>query len=175
LFEFVHLLGSEKRSIGLQTRKGRDIPNEVGSEITASHRERFLLLVKPFADKWRIRKGPSAAYNCTGHVWASRRTNIYELTLAWSIIKVDDAYRQTLHPQPDDLAFYVDQDGELLHVARVVEIRKGVTEESEPIPWAVSKWADWTGEVFHSVYDHPFHGTFEGVTVQYWTDRPLNS
>jgi hypothetical protein len=63
------------------------------------------------------------------------------------------------------------RDGQILHVARVVELREGVAKESERIPWAVSKWQDWTGEVLHSVYDHPFDDTF-GATIQYWTDRP---
>lgn len=174
MFEFARLLGGEKRSIRLQTRRGRDIANEVGSQITALHRERFRLLAEPFAGVWRIRKEPTAGYNCAGHVWASRRTSIYELKPAWSVIQVDDGYRLTRHPQPDDLVFYVEEDDELLHVARVVELREGVTKQAEKIPWAVSKWSDWTGEVLHSVYDHPFRPTF-AVDIQYWTDRPSHS
>ena len=55
-----------------------------------------------------------------------------------------------------------------------VELREGVVPESEPIPWAVSKWADWTGEVLHSVHDHPYQETF-GAAIQYWTDRPTDA
>lgn len=85
------------------------------------------------------------------------------------MIREDDGYRRTRYPEPDDLAIYMDREGELLHVARIVELREGVTKESPRIPYAVSKWADWTGEVLHSVYDHPYDETCE-PEIQYWTD-----
>jgi len=58
--------------------------------------------------------------------------------------------------QPDDLVLYLGGGRELLTCA-VVELREGVARQADPIPWAVSKWADWTGEVLHSVFDHPYH------------------
>jgi hypothetical protein len=91
---------------------------------------------------------------------------------AWSLIRGDDDYRQTTRPVVDDLVFYVARESGFLHVGRIVELRPGVTSESPPIPWAVSKWSDWTGEIFHSVFDHPYQHPDDDVTIQFWTDRP---
>jgi hypothetical protein len=173
MFEFVQLVGSTEQRIALQTHLGRDIPNEIGAAITEQHRHRFQSLVNQHAPGWTVRKTPTGGYNCAGHVWASRRTSIYELRLAWPMIAADDGYRRAQHPQPDDLVFYVAADGELLHVGRIGELRQGLSPESQRLPWAVSKWSDWTGEVLHSVFDHPYsQPTYDNVTIEFWTDRP---
>jgi hypothetical protein len=57
------------------------------------------------------------------------------------------------------------------HVGRVIELRD--SPGGLPMPWIVSKWNDWGGEVIHSVRDLPFdeaHG-FD-ITIEFWTDRP---
>jgi hypothetical protein len=117
VFEFAQLLGDGERGIALQTHLGRDIPNAVGAEITDYNSRRFQLIVERHGQSWVIRKEPAPGYNCGGHVWASRRTCIYDLDPAWSMILADDGYRQTDHPQPDDLVFYLDEDRRVLHSA----------------------------------------------------------
>lgn len=172
MFELIQLLGSGERGIALQTRLGRDIPNTVGAAITAQHQRRFQLLLERRGKGWKVRKDPAAGYDCPGHVWASRRTSIYDLEPAWSMILADDGYRQTRHPQPDDLVFYLAAEGALLHIGRIVEVQQGVSPQSPGIPWVVSKWADWTGEVLHNVFQHPYRPPDFDVAIQYWTDRP---
>jgi hypothetical protein len=175
VFEFAQLLGDGERSIALQTHLGRDIPNAVGAEITDYHRRRFQLIVERHGQSWVIRKEAAPWYNCGGHVWASRRTCVYELDPAWSMILADDGYRRTHHPQADDLVFYVDEDRRILHVGRILELRRGVSPDAAQVPWAVSKWSDWSGEVVHSVYHHPYDPRTYPAVIQYWTDRPTRS
>lgn len=122
--------------------------------------------------RWTPRRPPSGEYNCAGHVWASRRTCIYEESEYRKILD-DDGYRRVTEPMPDDLAIYVDEAAGILHIGRIVELTPGIAEGSPRIPLVVSKWSDWTGEVCHLVTDHNFDNAqgFD-VSVEYWTDRP---
>jgi hypothetical protein len=175
MFEFQHLLGQKPRGIALQTRLGTDIPNQLGMQLTTQHVQRDELLVKTHGATWQRRRSACGEYNCTGHVWASRRTGIFD-SKAWETILVEDGYRKTEHPQADDLAAYYDQDGQMLHVGRVVELRP-ITPGASSIPWIVSKWADFTGEYVHNANHHPFNAPGLGfrVHIVYWTDRPEES
>ena len=173
MFELQRLQGAPPPGIALQTRAGRDIQNSLGVTLTEVHSRRYNGFVKKHGHRWKQRKPPSGAYNCAGHVWASRRACIYEPT-DWEKILVDDGYRETRSPMPDDLVIYSDQDGEILHIARVLELREGLTDESSDYPWVVSKWADWGGESCHFVHDHPLNAPGFTVSTNYWTDRPRN-
>lgn len=175
MFEFQKLLGSNRRGIALQTKLGTDIPNQLGAELTAVAARRDELLVKRCGNQWQRRRPACGEYNCAGHVWACRRTGIFE-PQAWTKILADDGYRMTKHPQPDDLAVYFDQNNEILHVGRIVEL-KSIAIGSSPVPWVVSKWAIDTGEFVHNVNHHPYHDPALGfqVRIDYWTDRPKDT
>ena len=171
MFELQRLQGTPTPGIVLQTRLGTNIQNSLGLTISETHVRRFELLVRKYGDRWKQRRPPSGAYNCAGHIWASRRTCIYE-PADWQRILADDGYRLTMSPMADDIVIYSDQDQEILHIARVLELRPGIAEESPVIPWIVSKWNDWSGESFHFVYDHPLGQQGFDVSIAYWTDRP---
>ena len=67
---------------------------------------------------------------------------------------------------------YTEDRHGILHVGRVVQLQSGLGELSPPIPYVVSKWADWAGEVCHFVQHHPFREFGFEVGIEYWTDRP---
>lgn len=171
MFELQRLQGPDEFKIALHTRWGRDIANTVGPELTDVHSRRYAALLHQSGRNWRERKPPSAGYNCAGHVWASRRTCIYEES-EWRKILDDDGYRRTDEPIPDDIVLYLERERGVLHVGRILELREGITATSPRIPWVVSKWSDWGGEVFHHVSDVPFHTQGFDVRIEYWTDRP---
>jgi hypothetical protein len=171
MFELQRLQGSSAFKIALQTRRGRDIDNTVGPELTEAHRRQYAALLRVSGREWRERKPPAAGYNCFGHVWASRRTCIYE-EVEWRKILEDDGYRQTNEPMPDDLVFYVERKCGVMHVGRMIEEREGITQASDRIPWVVSKWSDWSGEVLHHIRDVPFEKQGFDVSIECWTDRP---
>jgi len=182
MFDNLQLLSTSSPDIVLHTRTRRPIPNEIGCAPTEQHIRRFQALLKqgqPLG--WEVRKPPTGGYNCAGHVWASRRTGIYEdLEQNVKYILQDDGYRligrenaYTLVLQ-GDLVLYWDsfQQGRLfLHVGMVSEMRDGVTRESPRLPWVLSKWDDVSGEVLHHFKNVPFPaGDF---VVEFWTDRPI--
>jgi hypothetical protein len=171
MFELQRLAGSGGRSIPLATRLGRAIENEIAPEPTSQHLARYAALLKKHAIGWLPRKQACGGYNCFGHVWASRRTAIYEVSAVRRIL-ADDGYRRTQNPKIDDLALVV-QSEEIYHVGRVVELRS-VSPGGMVVPWVISKWDDWGGEVLHNVRDLPYDKAqgFD-VEVEYWTDRPL--
>jgi hypothetical protein len=171
MFEFERLRGSAEQSIALQTRSRRDIRNSVGVELTEMHLRRYQALIEKHGRNWSQRRVPAGAYNCAGHVWASRRTCIYE-EADWRMILAEDGYRKTREPFPDDLIIYVEREQGILHIGRVIELKRGMTGESRQIPWVVSKWSDVSGEVYHFEHDHPFREFGFVVSIEYWTDRP---
>lgn len=171
MFEFQKLSSHEPNHIIVQTRRSRDVANQVGAELTDEHIRRYDQVLKTYGKYWRQRKPAISGYNCAGHVWANRRTCIYEDS-EWTKILEDDGYRKTAHPMPDDVVLYADRQYGMLHVGRVVELREGVTPQSPRIPWVVSKWNDWAGEAIHSVVDAPFSAQGFDVAIEYWTDRP---
>jgi hypothetical protein len=170
MFELERLQGADEKGIALQTRTGRDIRNSLGLELTHRHYRLYKLLVEKHGENWQQRKVPSGEYNCAGHVWASRRTCIYEED-DWRMILSEDGFRQTRKPMPDDLVIYVEKDQGILHIGRIVELRAGLVEGSRRIPWIVSKWNDWSGEVCHFEHDHPLQELGFDVAIEYWTDR----
>lgn len=169
MFEFERLLGPDEGGIALQTRLGSDIANSKVSEISQQRQQSYTALVEKYGQNWQQRKPPTPEYNCAGHVWASRRTCIYDED-AWQLILREDGYRRTHHPLPDDLVVYRERRHGILHIARVVELRPGIG--AKLIAWVVSKLGDWTGEVMHFEHDVPYQSQGFDVKLEYWTDRP---
>ena len=173
MFEDLKLRGLGEEGIALATRIGRNIPNSTGVDLTEIHYQRYKDFLEKNGQNWEQRKPPSGEYNCAGHVWASRRTCIYEEgENVYRTILSDDGYRKTNEPRLDDLAVYIDKSIGILHIGRVVGFREGLGKEGPSIPWIVSKWNDLSGEVCHFATDHHYHGDGWLVTIEYWTDRP---
>lgn len=168
MFELQRLSNGERRGIALATKLGTQIENEIAPSPTEQHRLRFAALMQKHPT-WRLRKAPVGGYNCFGHVWASRRTAIYDLAVV-RLILAEDGYRITQHPEVDDLVLMV-EGSDVFHVGRVAQL-KSIAPGSTPVPWMVSKLDDWGGEVIHSAYDHPYDES-QGfrIEIQFWTDR----
>ena len=176
MFQEARLLGPTERNIVVQTRKGTDLSNVIEPEPTLQQRRQYRGVLEQFGRNWVERKPATGGYNCAGQVWASRRTS---LTAAeqWQLILEEDGYRRlggTEKPLPGDLAVYVDdEDGEIIHVGRVIEIREGLTPDAAPMPWVLSKWGPVGGEVMHYGHDVPYRHPQCGYALrtEYWTDR----
>lgn len=176
MFEEV-LLGREKaRSIELQTRLGNRIENSVAMEPIPDHAARKFDRLVEKHPRWMIRKSAIGFYNCFGHIWASRRTAVYDqFDEAVLRVRDDDGYRKVdwekETPVSGDVVTYwekVDPYSGCVHVARVVQFRAR-EKTLPPEIFALSKWDDVCGEVLHEVNDVPF----EGMRMEYWTDRPV--
>jgi len=175
MFEEARLLGRTERSIIVQTRKGTNIRNLIEPEPGIQQRRIYEALLRKYGRNWKRRKPATGVYNCAGHVWASRRTALLE-PMDWKVILEEDGYRQLADaepPLPGDLAVYVDTvNTEILHVARVLEIREGVSAGSSTIPWVLSKWSSTSGEAMHLAHDVPYGNQGFSLKTEYWTDRP---
>lgn len=161
------------RSIVLHTRQATDIPNSQALEPDPQCIAVFNKLLQQHPN-WLVRKPPCGVYNCAGHIWASRRTAVYESD-DFKRILADDQYRQLSHIQPlhlGDIAVYkIQHSSSIVHVGLLAELRVpnwGISN-GQPIPWVLSKWNDSGGEILHHVNDTPKSlGTLE---LEWWTDR----
>lgn len=174
MFEILELAGTPRSSIRLQTQRGTDIDNEQAAPPDDRRMRVFERLVATHFG-WTVRKPPCGVYNCAGHVWASRRTAVYEQKW-YDLILEEDGYRMLQggeSPVIGDLALYRLTTGEILHVGLIMEIRRlsgDSTGSSASFPWALSKWDDASGEVLHHFRDVPY--AEQDYTVSFWTDRP---
>lgn len=166
MFERVKLFGSGEKGIALATRHGRNISNCQAAETDAYGRRKFQLLLRDHVG-WKLRKEACGIYNCFGHVWASRRTAIYEQPAVEMILQ-DDGYRQLRNGESvceGDLALYLTPETtSILHVGLVCEVRAiGATG----IPWILSKWDGAVGEVLHHFMEPPYNES--DFRVVFWT------
>lgn len=166
MLEAMRLGGSHRRSIALETRARSPILNEQAPEPDGRLLAVFRLLVSRHP-QWAVRKPASGLYNCSGHVWASRRTAVYDQE-AIDVILRDDGYTQIDDPAVGDLAIYASEAGDFLHVGEVVELRRLTSgDEVLPgIPYILSKMSDSAGEILHHYRDVP-----DGFVVAFWTER----
>jgi hypothetical protein len=177
------LLSQPARQLALQAANGHVIANTVLPATTVADARKFELLVDAARRRghpWEVRKPATGGYNCAGHVFATRRTAIFEgkegepfeahvrLILTW------DGYRLTEQPLPGDVVLYwMDrQRTELLHVAVVCEVRRLHGGIGAGAPHVLSKWDGGSGECLHHVRHVPSATFGEDFDVQYWTDRP---
>ncbi len=172
MFDDLYIRSSAEPSIVVNTHKGTELANVI--EATPSHMDRmkYQRWFERHGQQWQSRKPVTGIYNCAGHVWANRRTSLTEHR-QWRTILDEDSYIRTDSPVADDIVLYVDEDNDdIIHVARVAELREGITPESEKIPWVVSKWGPISGEAMHFAHDVPYQQEGYRYSVQYWTDRP---
>ncbi len=175
MFEEILLAGPQRRQIALQTHLGRDIENEIALHPVPEHAVAKFQRLAAKHPRWILRKPPTGVYNCFGHVWASRRTAVYE-KFDEQVLKVrdDDGYRvvdwNRETPLAGDLACYwesIDPYRNCIHLGRVTH-RLPRRHGLPPAVMVLSKWDDVCGEVMHEASDHPFGN----VRLEYWTDRP---
>jgi hypothetical protein len=177
MFEDLKFRATPRREIVVETARGTRLRNFVSPPADFHAQQRQTSLVARMGIGWTERKGPTGGYNCAGMVWASRRTCLTEPD-DWRIVLEEDGYRRLLQseaPQVGDVAVYVSTVAlEIMHVARVVELRRLTTGSSAAgaaVPWLLSKWDNQLGESFH----HPQHVHLNGgepFELQFWTDRP---
>ncbi len=173
MFDDLYLFGMEERSIVVQTHKGTALANVIEVDAGPAHRRKYRRWSEIHGRQWQTRKPVTGIYNCAGHVWASRRTSLTD-PRQWRTILKEDGFVKIDTPVADDIVLYVDEDNnEIIHVARVVELREGFTPESEKYPWVVSKWGPISGEAMHFVHDVPYEKDGYRFRIEYWTDRPI--
>lgn len=176
MFEDLLLLSSPERDIPLYTRMRRPVRNSQSTEPDDLARRKFARLLERHG-RWEFRKPPCGTYNCFGHVWASRRTAVYDQADI-EVILDDDGYRRFVAadvPQCGDLALYYDPSERwIYHVGVISELRHLFSPTGAtlgfPVPWVLSKWDDASGEVLHQLEDVPWSENEFKVT--FWTDRP---
>jgi hypothetical protein len=184
MFEAQRLFGTTARSIVLQTRRGTPITNEITLEPTARQISEREEVARRFP-AWEHRKPATGGYNCAGHVWAARRTGIFDdFDRQVQTILADDGYRVVgpgEEPMRGDLALYwesVTPRRNLHHVGIVFEVRDSIlllpgTANVNPgrVPWVLSKPDAFSGEVLHHL-NHVYFYPDAKYSVEYWTDRP---
>lgn len=172
MFEEQKFLGSNLKSIRLDTAKGVEILNQIELPPNQQCIKREELLKKKFGTNWITRTNPRGVYNCAGLVWASRRTSIKKDS-EWDKIYEHDKYRKLNNepPQLGDLAIYTDDKVGYLHAGLVICLEPGLMSGSEPFPKIISKWDSSTGEYIHYPQDVPFKDNFPDYDLEYWTDR----
>lgn len=178
MFERERLIGSKESGIVVQTTKGVDVANSQAAAPSQKSVERFnRIRSKHLA--WRVRKPPCGIYNCYGHVWAARRTAIYDDAEVNKILH-DDEYRKLKAqeiPVEGDIAIYYDPSGKgLVHAGLVCNVTTAkLGTKTSFTTYVLSKLNDSGGEVFHRADDfHNSYESFEGgpLRLEYWTDRP---
>jgi hypothetical protein len=176
VFGAIVLGGTPETEFPLHTRRQSRIPNS--QALPGGDPSSWARLLSRYDELGlEVRKAACGTYNCAGHVWASRRTAIHESS-AYELILRDDEYRRVQPgeaPQIGDLALYrLQGEARILHVGIVAEFRRvpaqlGVAA-ARSVPWVLSKWADWGGEVFHHVERVPLPSALP-FEIEYWTDR----
>lgn len=173
LFSKLLLGGTPRRAgISLCTRSGVPIENEQSLPPDTVARALFDRFVTTNAyQQWESRKGACGIYNCAGHVWASRRTSIYDPKVYQDVL--DEEYSQVDMPSVGDLAVYRDSaKSDIFHIGMVMQLRRFEGVKSIVItPWVLSKVNDNFGEIFHSASQYSTFG-HENPHVSFWTDRP---
>lgn len=150
--------------IDLATSKNSSIPNVVAPPICDEARRKYKTLRKRFPN-WRNRRSACGRYNCYGHVFASRRTTIYDDKFIYRILE-EDGFTEiglTEMAKAGDIVLYRLRNGIILHAGQVVD----ATPDKVVI---LSKWDDSMGEDFHLATDVPKIYLQESP-AQYWTDR----
>ena len=172
MFENLPLFGTRERKIELQTRLGKSIENTQTAEPDDQDIRIFGLIFGKY--EWTLRKPPCGMYNCFGHIWAARRTGIYELEGVETILQ-DDGYRKLSageKPLYGDIAlyFFPPPGVEIWHAGLVCELREFSGLDISPVPWVLSKLSAVYGEVLHRAEE--VHFPQKDCYLEYWTDRP---
>jgi hypothetical protein len=175
LFDRARFIGTPSEGLALETRRRNRIGNAVGLEaVSYGQEKKFWAMVT--ALRWIARRPPTGVYNCAGHVWAARRTGIFEPS-AWEMILTDDGYRALEEGdeavrQGDLVLYRLVDTNEIFHVGEVIEIRRLEGLGGKSVPWILSKLDATSGEVLHAVEQVPYKEQGLPFRIEFWTDRP---
>jgi hypothetical protein len=156
----------EQSELNLHSRAYRQIPNAPTLEPEPDRLElnaRFHQDRHANAEIRRI----AGFYNCFGLAFGNRRTAIGDMSGELAQIYREDQYRRIRFDElmPGDLVMYV-EDGNIEHVAVVLELGLwDAANEHRPVK-VVSKWGSQNPEFLHEMRDFEL-----GDPVEFWTDR----
>ena len=165
------LTGEVRRSIRVETRRGRPLENYVAPSVSQADINFYYGALRRNFPRWELRKHAIGVYNCAGMVWADRRTALVS-PVEWQQILTDDEYRQIplQTAEIDDIVVYRSQsDAEILHVARVC-IKVPLAGSQQFVFKALSKWDQSKGEDIHLLKDVLLNAG-EPFDLEIWTDR----
>jgi hypothetical protein len=156
-------LGETRWSIPLATHLRTDLENETSAPVLAlpPRRQRT---EERYVSLWKQRRPPIAGYNCFGHVFANRRTALYNLDV--ELVLAEDGFGRISGLESivvGDIVIYSDETGPT-HAARVERLERleqvivSPTEQGSnppgPIPIVLSKFDDVSGEYEHPLEDY---------------------
>jgi hypothetical protein len=162
---------NDRQSILLETRRRRHIPNEQRYDLPPTILKEAEEQLRTQHPAWQLRS-IGRAYNCIGHVFASRRTWIEPEH--FKLITDDDGYRPLPdkgRPMPGDIAvYYREQHAEIVHVGIVVNVGADIGR-AEHILTVLSKFGA-CGEYVHPASEIPMALSIGGPVKQVvWTER----
>ena len=158
---------SDRKALKLSTRRGNHIRNERRREW---HPDRLRRSVQVWANErpYAALRSISAVYNCSGLVFATRRTWIDNEE--WPQIRDEDEYRPVTglnQAQVADVVVYRGgSENSVTHVGLVI----GKKLDVERAVWEITVLSKWgpQGEYSHRVDYLP---DLLGRPTEYWTDR----
>lgn len=159
----------DSKAISLATRKGREIPNIQDPDLPP-HRAEFLTrrLGRDFPEA-RLRRSPTAQYNCHGLTFANRRTQVgIDDPEIVTLILEDDGYHQipASGVEPGDIVVCYD-GSEVTHSGIVFRVDPGDPSGGVFAQiFVLSKWAHG-GEYYHLINTGPYREH----SPTYWTEK----
>ncbi|MEE9465875.1 MAG: hypothetical protein V3W14_09925 [Candidatus Neomarinimicrobiota bacterium] len=156
------------RTLALETRKGRPIPNFQRLEMNPSQAKAVIRIIKKACPNAKMRS-ITQVYNCLGMAFASRRTWIDEDSIG--LILEDDDYKlvnKRADVQQGDLITYWDSTtGEFKHVGIILGEKPLIEGSKKTLTWVLSQFGAG-GEWIHPINEVP-----EGCngTIRVYTDR----
>jgi len=153
--------GTRTWSIALATHLKTDLVNETTEPALAlsGNRERA---ETRYRSRYRERKPPTAGYNCFGHVFALRRTALYDFDLAvLETILAEDGYGEVKDEsiEVDDAVIYLDEKKEPFHAGRVIKLEPLlIGTNSSLVAVVLSKLDDVSGEYEHKIDEEIWPG-----------------
>lgn len=155
----------DPRSLALETRARRWIENVQEDQLPPAQMQAMIRTHRQDHPNVVLRSAAST-YNCTGMVFANRRTAI-DIGLAPRILK-EDEYRQipSEEAQVGDLVLYFNGPNRVAHVGLIASVPPEHDLELNVIR-VLSQWG-YHGEYLHALNDVP---PIFGDPLEFWTDR----
>ena len=148
-------LASRRWRIKLATHFDTEIDNETSDPtlpVSSLRRKKE----DEFAARWRQIRVPTAGYNCFGHIFALRRTAIYDCDRKdIDVILVEDGFGAVDSDNEaavGDIVLYSDTRG-YDHAARIVGRRPLLGSSDKKVLIVLSKFDDVSGEYEHQIDD----------------------
>ncbi len=135
-------------AIRLETSRRTGIANHQDAEISAYDRHWSDRIPKLYRNVIP-RTDPSAAYNCHGLTFASRRTRVDNTSDVFRVIHDDNWVEIPMNGiLPGDIVIYFSEEGDANHSGIVMEYRQLA------VPLICSKWGN-AGEYIHALQNCP--------------------